>query len=85
MNINHRIVTINNDDNMKYFVLQEVFENSKEYCLLLNINNEKDIRIMEEEKNGDKITFFDVDDKDLCKDLATILESNIKKEQELYS
>ena len=83
MNVNHRIVTLEN--NNKYFVLQEVVEEEKKYCLILNVDNENDIKIMEEEKDENGLLLIDVNDEELLKKLSEKFKVSIKKEQEMYN
>lgn len=83
MNVNHRIVTLEN--NNKYFVLQELTEEEKKYCLILNIDNENDIKIMEEEKEENGLSLIDINDEELLKKLSEKFKVSIKKEQEMYN
>ncbi len=83
MNVNHRIVTLEN--NNKYFVLQELTEEEKKYCLILNIDNENDIKIMEEEKDENGLSLIDISDEELLKKLSEKFKVSIKKEQEMYN
>lgn len=83
MNVNHRIVTLEN--NNKYFVLQELTEGEKKYCLILNIDNENDIKIMEEEKDENGLSLIDISDEELLKKLSEKFKVSIKKEQEMYN
>lgn len=83
MNVNHRIVTLEN--NNKYFVLQELTEEEKKYCLILNIDNENDIKIMEEEKDENGLSLIDISDEELLKKLSKKFKVSIKKEQEMYN
>ncbi len=83
MNINHQIVTI--DNNKKYFVLHELSNNDKRYCLMLNIEDEKDIQIMEKVSEDEEIRFFSVEDETLLKELADKFNTAIKKEQDMYN
>lgn len=83
MSINHQIITL--EDNEKYFVLGELLEEKKEYCLILNIGNENDIKIVSKDKKDNKMLLVEVKDKDLLNSLSVKFRKSLEKEQEMYS
>lgn len=83
MSINHQIVSL--EDNTKYFVLQELLENKDEYCLILNLSLENDIKIVNKIKKDDKIYLVDVNDTKLLSNLSIKFKDSITKEQKMYS
>lgn len=83
MSINHQIITL--EDNQKYFVLGELLEDRKEYCLLLNIEKENDIKIASKEQKNNKMLLVEVTDKELLNSLSVKFKESLEKEQEMYS
>ena len=83
MSINHQIVSL--EDNTKYFVLQELLENKDEYCLILNLSLENDIKIVNKIQKDDKIYLVDVNDTKLLSNLSIKFKDSITKEQKMYS
>lgn len=82
MSINHKIITLENNE--KYFVISEIIDNDKNYSLNLNINDENDIKIMEEIKNSEDISLVEVSDENLKKELSNRFMEDIKKVQQQY-
>ena len=83
MSINHQIITL--EDNNKYFVLDELVENNEEYCLLLNISAENDIKIMTKNQKNGKLLLEEVEDKNLLNNLSIKFKELLEKDQEMYS
>ena len=83
MSIDHQIITL--EDNKKYFVLKELLEDRKEYCLILNIENENDIKITSKEQRNNKMILVEINDNELLDDLSVKFKESLKKEQEMYS
>lgn len=83
MSIDHQIITL--EDNEKYFVLKELLEDRKEYCLILNIGNENDIKIVSKEQKDNKMILVEVNEKELLNNLSIKFKESLKKEQEMYS
>lgn len=83
MSIDHQIITL--EDNEKYFVLKELLENRKEYCLILNIGNENDIKIVSKEQKDNKMILVEVNENELLNNLSVKFKELLKKEQEMYS
>lgn len=59
-NIKYNIVTLKNGKS--YFVLEEVSDNLDTYNLILNVDDDKDIRIVMQEVVNDKTVLSDVKD-----------------------
>lgn len=83
MSIDHQIITL--EDNKKYFVLKEILEGRKEYCLILNIENENDIKMVSKEQRNNKMVLVEVNDEELLNNLSIKFKESLKKEQEMYS
>lgn len=83
MSIDHQIITL--EDNKKYFVLKELLEDRKEYCLILNIENENDIKITSKEQKDNKMILVEINDNELLDNLSVKFKESLKKEQEMYS
>lgn len=83
MSIDHQIITL--EDNGKYFVLKELLEDRKEYCLILNIENENDIKIVSKEQKNNKMILIEVNENELLNNLSIKFKELLKKEQEMYS
>lgn len=83
MSIDHQIITL--EDNNKYFVLKELLEDRKNYCLILNIENENDIKIVSKEQKNNKMFLVEVDDNELLDNLSIKFKESLKTEQEMYS
>lgn len=82
MSLNHQIVTLNN--NTKYFVLSELIENMNTYYLIVNTDNESDIKIVLKEEKDNKIVFSDVD-LALISELSTKFKESLENEQKMYA
>lgn len=83
MSIDHQIITL--EDNKKYFVLKELLEDRKEYCLILNIEDENDIKITSKEQKDNKMILVEINDNELLDNLSVKFKESLKKEQEMYS
>lgn len=83
MIINHQIITL--QDNKKYFVLEELLEERERYCLILNIEDDSDVKITLRNENNGKLFLKEVDDKKLLNDLSLKFKTMLEKDQEMYS
>ena len=81
MSLNHQIVTL--DNNMKYFVLSELMENSNTYYLIVNVDNETDIKIVQKKEQDNKIILDDVSET-VKEDLSKKFKESLEKEQKMY-
>lgn len=73
MNINHTIITLENNE--KYFVLDELNYNEQEYVLIINIDNQSDIKIMQKDFDNNLI---DLNDEILVNELKTKFKEKIQ-------
>lgn len=77
--LEYELVTLKN--NKQYLVLASLMHEYDVYNLVLNIEDENDIKIvMQEVKNG-KTILTDVEDKDLLKTLSPLFETKIRDKQ----
>lgn len=83
MSIDHQIITL--EDNKKYFVLSELLEERKTYCLILNIEDENDIKITSKEQKDNKMILVEINDDELLNNLSVKFKELLEKEQEMYS
>ena len=78
--LEYELVTLK--DNKQYLVLASLMHEYDVYDLVLNVEDENDIKIvMQEVKNG-KTVLTDVDDKDILSKVAPLFEERIKLKQE---
>ena len=80
MNIKHTIITL--EDNKKYFVLDEINYNEKDYALIINVDNQSDIKIIEKTSNED---LFEVEDETLVNELKSKFKEEVQNTQKLYA
>ncbi len=80
MNIKHTIITL--EDNKKYFVLDEINYNEKDYALIINVDNQSDIKIMEKTSNED---LLEVEDETLVNELKSKFKEEVQNTQKLYA
>ena len=78
-NIKYNIVTLKNGKS--YFVLEEVSDNFNTYNLILNVEDENDVKIVLQEVKNGKTVFTPLEDKDLLKTLSPLFEERIKIKQ----
>lgn len=83
MDINRKIITLNNNE--KYFVLEELNYNNNEYCLLLNIDNENDMKISQKEVIDEKTVLNEISDETLKNELSKQFKESIEKTQSMYA
>ena len=77
--LEYELVTLKN--NKQYLVLASLMHEYDVYNLVLNVEDENDIKIvMQEVKNG-KTIFTDVEDKNLLKTLSPLFETKIRDKQ----
>ena len=80
MNIKHTIITL--EDNKKYFVLDEINYNEKDYALIINVDNQSDVKIMEKTSNED---LLEVEDETLVNELKSKFKEELQNTQKLYA
>lgn len=77
--LEYELVTLK--DNKQYLVLASLMHEYDVYDLVLNVEDENDIKIvMQEVKNG-KTVLTDVEDKNLLKTLSPLFETKIRDKQ----
>lgn len=77
--LEYELVTLK--DNKQYLVLASLMHEYDVYDLVLNVEDENDIKIvMQEVKNG-KTVLTDVEDKNLLKTLSPLFETRIRDKQ----
>lgn len=77
--LEYELVTLK--DNKQYLVLASLMHEYDIYDLVLNVEDENDIKIvMQEVKNG-KTVLTDVEDKNLLKTLSPLFETKIRDKQ----
>lgn len=77
--LEYELVTLKN--NKQYLVLASLMHEYDVYDLVLNVEDENDIKIvMQEVKNG-KTVLTDVEDKNLLKTLSPLFETKIRDKQ----
>lgn len=77
--LEYELVTLKN--NKQYLVLSSLMHEYDVYDLVLNVEDENDIKIvMQEVKNG-KTVLTDVEDKNLLKTLSPLFETKIRDKQ----
>lgn len=79
MNINHTIITL--EDNKKYFVLDEINYKEKDYALIINVDNQSDIKIMEKTSSNELI---ELEDETLINELKSKFKEEVQNTQKLY-
>lgn len=77
--LEYELVTLKNEKN--YFVLESLMHEYNVYNLVLNVEDEDDVKIVLQEEKDDKIIFTDVNDADLLKELAPNFIARIKDKQ----
>ena len=77
--LEYELITLK--DNKQYLVLASLMHEYDVYDLVLNVEDENDIKIvMQEVKNG-KTVLTDVEDKNLLKTLSPLFETKIRDKQ----
>ena len=66
-NLKNNIITLNNN---QYFVIEETVFDYDVYDLILNVNNESDIKIMMQDMKNGKTVLREIDDNSKLEELA---------------
>lgn len=66
-NLKNNIITLNNN---QYFVIEETVFDYDVYDLILNVNNESDIKIMMQDIKNGKTVLREIDDNSKLEELA---------------
>ena len=77
--LEYELVTLRN--NKQYFVLSSLMHEYNIYDLVLNVEDENDIKIVLQEVKNGKTVLTDVEDKNLLKTLSPLFETKIRDKQ----
>lgn len=77
--LEYALVTLKN--NKQYFVLENISYQYDIYDLILNVEEENDIKIVLQEVKNGKTVLTDVEDKSLLSTLSPLFEEKIKNKQ----
>ena len=78
--LEYELVTLKNGK--QYFVLEDILYEYDTYDLILNVEDESDIKIVLQEFKNGKLVLTDVEDKNLLSKIAPLFEERIKLKQE---
>ena len=79
MKLEHELITLNN--NKQYFVLEDIMHDYDTYSLILNVEEEDDIKIVLQTLKNGKTVLEEVEDKELLKTLSSLFEERIRETQ----
>ena len=77
--LEYELVTLRN--NKQYFVLEDLLYKYDTYDLVLNVEDENDIKIVLQEVKNGKTVLTDINDKSLLKELSPLFEERIRIKQ----
>ena len=77
--LEYELVTLK--DNKQYLVLASIMHEYDVYDLVLNVEDENDIKIVIQEVKNGKTVLTDVEDKNLLKTLSPLFETKIRDKQ----
>ena len=78
--LEYELVTLRN--NKQYFVLETLMHEYDIYNLVLNVEDENDIKIVLQEVKNGKTVFTPVEDKEVLKKVSPLFEENIRTKQQ---
>lgn len=78
--LEYELVTLKNGN--QYFVLEDILYEYDTYDLILNVEDESDIKIVLQEIKNGKLVLTDVDDTELLRNLAPLFDERIRLKQE---
>ena len=78
--LEYELVTLKNGK--QYFVLEDILYEYDTYDLILNVEDENDIKIVLQEVKNGKLVLSDVEDSELLKKLSPLFDERIKLKQE---
>lgn len=78
--LEYELVTLKNGK--QYFVLEDILYEYDTYDLILNVEDENDIKIVLQEVKNGKTVLTDVEDKEILEKVAPLFEERIKLKQE---
>ncbi len=77
--LEYELVTLRN--NKQYFVLEDLLYKYDTYDLVLNVEDENDIKIVLQEVKNGKTVLTDIEDKVLLSELSPLFEERIRIKQ----
>ena len=77
--LEYELVTLRN--NKQYFILEDLLYQYDKYDLVLNVEDENDIKIVLQEVKNGKTVLTPVEDKALLKELGKLFDERIKVKQ----
>lgn len=77
--LEYALVTLKN--NKQYFVLEDILYQYDTYDLILNVEDENDVKIVLQEVKNGKTVFTPLEDKNLLKTLSPLFEERIRIKQ----
>lgn len=82
MSSNKKILKLEN--NKEYFVLNQIIDNDDTYLLVLNVDNEYDIKICKKIIINEEDFILDVDDEALLNDLKSRFKELVLEEEKQF-
>ena len=80
--MNRKIIKLEN--NKEYFQISELNENGNLYLLLINIDNESDIKIVKKVSDVNEDFIVEIEDESIINDLKTKFKSFIEEDKKNY-
>ena len=77
--LEYELVTLRNGN--QYFILEDLLYKYDTYDLVLNVEDENDIKIVLQEVKNGKVVLTDVEDKLLLQELSPLFEERIRIKQ----
>ena len=78
--LEYELVTLKNGK--QYFVLEDILFEYDTYDLILNVEDENDIKIVYQEIKNGKLVLTDVEDPELLRKLSPLFDERIRLKQE---
>ena len=78
--LEYELVTLKNGK--QYFVLEDILFEYDTYDLILNVEDENDIKIVLQEIKNGKLVLTDVEDSELLRKLSPLFDERIRLKQE---
>ncbi|MBQ3474761.1 MAG: hypothetical protein IJH20_01120 [Bacilli bacterium] len=78
--LEYELVTLKNGK--QYFVLEDILFEYDTYDLILNVEDENDIKIVFQEIKNGKLVLTDVEDPELLRKLSPLFDERIRLKQE---
>lgn len=80
--MNRKIIKLEN--NKEYFQMSELNENGNLYLLLINIDNESDIKIVKKVSDVNEDFIVEIENESIINDLKTKFKSFIEEDKKNY-